>query len=201
MIGRVLTLSAIRSMSREIITDTYFRSSVCSGIIDRQPVQEPFRRFEGDRLDGTDRPGQRELIIGDRQQVKLPFDRYDITKRQDVICIYVAIAKASTVAQVRQKLEEFGARATRSSCRQPRQTRHHAVPGTDSGCAMGEYFRDNGLHALTIYDDLSSRLPHTANPRLLRRPPGREAYPGDVFYLHSACSNAPLKCPTNARRS
>ncbi|HEY2866177.1 MAG TPA: F0F1 ATP synthase subunit alpha, partial [Pyrinomonadaceae bacterium] len=109
-------------------------------------------------------------------------------KGKDVICVYVAIGqKASTVAQVRQKLEEFGAMdytvIVNASASDPAAMQFLAPY---AGCAIGEYFRDNGRHALTIYDDLSKQAAaYREISLLLRRPPGREAYPGDVFYLHS----------------
>jgi F-type H+-transporting ATPase subunit alpha len=134
--------------------------------------------------------GQRELIIGDRQTGKtaIGLDTIINQKGGDVICIYVAIGqKRSTVAQVVKTLEEYGAMeytivvAATASDPAPMQ---YVAPY--AGCAMGEFFRDSGRHALCIYDDLSK---HAAAYReislLLRRPPGREAYPGDVFYLHS----------------
>ncbi|HAX43721.1 MAG TPA: F0F1 ATP synthase subunit alpha, partial [Solibacterales bacterium] len=132
----------------------------------------------------------RELIIGDRQTGKtaIALDTIINQKGQGVICVYVAIGqKRSTVAQVVKTLETFGAMeytiviAATASDPAPMQ---YIAPY--SGCAMGEYFRDKGGHALCIYDDLSK---HAASYReislLLRRPPGREAFPGDVFYLHS----------------
>jgi F-type H+-transporting ATPase subunit alpha len=134
--------------------------------------------------------GQRELIIGDRQTGKtaLCVDTIINQKGGDVICIYVAIGqKQSTVAQVVKTLEENGAMdhtiVVIASASSPAPLQYIAPY---CGCAMGEYFRDKGMHALTIYDDLSK---HAAAYReislLLRRPPGREAYPGDIFYLHS----------------
>ena len=134
--------------------------------------------------------GQRELIIGDRQTGKttVALDTIINQKGGDVICIYVAIGqKRSTVAQVVKTLEDYGAMdytivvAATASDPAPMQ---YIAPY--SGCAIGEYFRDSGRHALCVYDDLSK---HAAAYReislLLRRPPGREAFPGDVFYLHS----------------
>ena len=134
--------------------------------------------------------GQRELIIGDRQTGKtaVAIDTIINQKGKDVICIYVAIGqKASTVAQVVKKLEEFGAMdytiVVSATASDPAAMQFLAPY---SGCAMGEYFRDNGRHALTIYDDLSKQAAaYREISLLLRRPPGREAYPGDVFYLHS----------------
>jgi F-type H+-transporting ATPase subunit alpha len=134
--------------------------------------------------------GQRELIIGDRQTGKtaVAIDTIINQKNTDVYCIYVAIGqKQSTVAQVVNKLERFGAMeyttvvAAGASDLAPLQ---FLSPFT--GCTMGEYFRDNGKHALIIYDDLSKQATaYRQMSLLLRRPPGREAYPGDVFYLHS----------------
>jgi F-type H+-transporting ATPase subunit alpha len=134
--------------------------------------------------------GQRELIIGDRQTGKtaIALDTIINQKGADMICLYVAVGqKRSTVAQVVKTLQDAGAMeytivvAATASDPAPMQ---YIAPF--SGCAMGEFFRDNGRHALCIYDDLSK---HAAAYReislLLRRPPGREAYPGDVFYLHS----------------
>ena len=134
--------------------------------------------------------GQRELIIGDRQTGKtaVAIDTIINQKGQNVICVYVAIGqKRSTVAQVVKTLQENGAMeytiVVSASASEPAPMQYLAPY---SGCAIGEYFRDTGRHALLIYDDLSK---HAAAYReislLLRRPPGREAYPGDVFYLHS----------------
>src|SRR3972149_6226693 len=134
--------------------------------------------------------GQRELIIGDRQTGKtaVALDTIINQRGGDVVCIYVAIGqKRSTVAQVVKVLEQYGAMdytiVVSASASDPAPTQYLAPY---SGCAIGEYFRDTGKHALCIYDDLSK---HAAAYReislLLRRPPGREAYPGDVFYLHS----------------
>jgi F-type H+-transporting ATPase subunit alpha len=134
--------------------------------------------------------GQRELIIGDRQTGKtaVAVDTIINQKGKDVICIYVAIGqKASTVAQVVKTLQEFGAMdytiVIKATASDPAAMQFLAPY---SGAAMGEYFRDNGRHALTIYDDLSKQAAaYREISLLLRRPPGREAYPGDVFYLHS----------------
>jgi F-type H+-transporting ATPase subunit alpha len=134
--------------------------------------------------------GQRELIIGDRQTGKtaIALDTIINQKGGDMICIYVAIGqKRSTVAQVVKTLTDYGAMdysiVVSATASDPAPMQYLAP---FSGCAMGEYFRDNGKHALCIYDDLSK---HAAAYReislLLRRPPGREAFPGDVFYLHS----------------
>jgi F-type H+-transporting ATPase subunit alpha len=134
--------------------------------------------------------GQRELIIGDRQTGKtaVAVDTIINQKGKDVICIYVAIGqKASTVAQVVKTLQDFGAMdytiVIKATASDPAAMQFLAPY---SGAAMGEYFRDNGRHALTIYDDLSKQAAaYREISLLLRRPPGREAYPGDVFYLHS----------------
>jgi F-type H+-transporting ATPase subunit alpha len=134
--------------------------------------------------------GQRELIIGDRQTGKtaVAIDTIINQRGKDVICVYVAIGqKASTVAQVVKKLEDFGAMAytivVSATASDPAAMQFLAPY---SGCAIAEFFRDNGRHALTIYDDLSKQAAaYREISLLLRRPPGREAYPGDVFYLHS----------------
>jgi len=161
------------------------------GVVDRLPVKKPLQT--GIKAIDSMIPigrGQRELIIGDRQTGKtaIAIDTIINQKGKDVICIYVAIGqKNSTIAYIIKVLEDYGAMdysivvAAAASDPSPLQ---YLAPY--SGCAMGEYFRDNGQHALLIYDDLSK---HAAAYReislLLRRPPGREAYPGDVFYLHS----------------
>ena len=161
------------------------------GVVDRQPVKEPLQTGIKpiDSMIPIGR-GQRELIIGDRQTGKtaLAVDTILNQKTEDVLCIYVAVGqKRSTVAQVVKILEDHGAMAyttvVSATASEPAPLQFIAPY---AGCAMGEYFRDNGKHALIIYDDLSK---HAAAYRqlslLLRRPPGREAYPGDVFYLHS----------------
>ena len=193
LIGRVVdALGNPIDDAGEIVTDTYFPvERIAPGIIDRQPVKEPLQT--GLKAIDSMVPigrGQRELIIGDRQTGKtaVAIDTIINQKGKDVICVYVAIGqKASTVAQVRQKLEEFGAMdytiIVNASASDPAAMQFLAPY---SGCAMGEYFRDNGRHALTIYDDLSKQAAaYREISLLLRRPPGREAYPGDVFYLHS----------------
>ncbi len=161
------------------------------GIVRRQPVKEPLQT--GIKAIDSMIPigrGQRELIIGDRQTGKtaIAIDTIINQKGQDVICIYVAIGqKRSTVAQVVDKLRQFGAMdytiIVSSTASEPAPLQFIAPY---SGCTMGEHLRDNGKHALCIYDDLSK---HAVSYRqlslLLRRPPGREAFPGDVFYLHS----------------
>src|SRR5271157_70904 len=161
------------------------------GVVARRPVKEPMQT--GIKAIDAMIPigrGQRELIIGDRQTGKtaIALDTIINQKGGDVICIYVAIGqKRSTVAQVVKTLEDHGAMeysiVVCASASDPAPMQYIAP---FAGCAMGEYFRDRGRHALCIYDDLSK---HAASYReislLLRRPPGREAYPGDVFYLHS----------------
>src|ERR1700688_425206 len=164
---------------------------IAPGVVDRQPVKEPMQT--GIKAIDAMIPigrGQRELIIGDRQTGKttVALDTIINQKGGDVICIYVAIGqKRSTVAQVVKTLEDYGAMeytivvAATASDPAPMQ---YLAPY--AGCAIGEYVRDSSRHALCIYDDLSK---HAAAYReislLLRRPPGREAFPGDVFYLHS----------------
>jgi F-type H+-transporting ATPase subunit alpha len=161
------------------------------GVIDRKPVREPLQTGIKaiDALIPIGR-GQRELIIGDRQTGKtaIALDTIINQRGQDVICIYVAIGqKRSTVAQVVKTLTDYGAMdytivvaATASESAALQYIAPYA------GCAMGEYFRDRGGHALCIYDDLSKQAAaYREISLLLRRPPGREAYPGDVFYLHS----------------
>ncbi|MDE0214286.1 MAG: F0F1 ATP synthase subunit alpha, partial [Deltaproteobacteria bacterium] len=161
------------------------------GIVARQPVMQPLQT--GLKAIDSMIPigrGQRELIIGDRQTGKTAvcLDTIINQKGGDVTCIYVAIGqKRSTVAQVVDELRHAGAMdytivvAATASESAPLQ---YIAPY--SGCTMGEYFRDNGQHALAIYDDLSKHaVAYRQLSLLLRRPPGREAYPGDVFYLHS----------------
>src|SRR5262245_28840931 len=161
------------------------------GVVDRQPVKEPLQT--GIKAIDSMIPigrGQRELIIGDRQTGKtaVAIDTIINQKGQNVICVYVAIGqKRSTVAQGVKTLEEDGAMdytiVVSASASDPAPMQYLAPY---AGCAIGEFFRDTKRHALCIYDDLSK---HAAAYReislLLRRPPGREAYPGDVFYLHS----------------
>jgi F-type H+-transporting ATPase subunit alpha len=175
-----------------IVTDEFNPlERIAPGVVDRQPVKEPLQT--GLKAIDSMVPigrGQRELIIGDRQTGKtaVALDAIINQRGKDVICIYVAIGqKASTVAQVIKTLTDFGAMdysvVVNASASDPAAMQYLAPY---AGAAIGEYFRDTGRHALTIYDDLSK---HAAAYReislLLRRPPGREAYPGDVFYLHS----------------
>lgn len=161
------------------------------GIVDRQSVSEPLQT--GLKAIDSMVPigrGQRELIIGDRQTGKtaVAIDAIINQKDTDVYCIYVAIGqKRSTVAQVVAKLEEYGAMeyttVVAATASEPAPLQYLSPY---AGVTMGEYFRDNGMHALIIYDDLSKQATaYRQLSLLLRRPPGREAYPGDVFYLHS----------------
>ena len=134
--------------------------------------------------------GQRELIIGDRQTGKtaIAIDTIINQKGGDVICVYVAIGqKLSTISRVVKTLEEHGAMdytiVVVAAAADP-ATMQYLAPY--AGCAMGEYFRDRGKHVLCIYDDLTKQAAaYREISLLLRRPPGREAFPGDVFYLHS----------------
>jgi len=165
------------------------------GIVYRQPVKEPLQTGlkSIDAMIPIGR-GQRELIIGDRQTGKtaIGVDTIINQKTDDeknkVYCIYVAIGqKQSTIAQVVDKLEQYGAMeyttVVAAAASDPAPLQFIAPYG---GVTMGEYFRDNGMHSLLIYDDLSKQaVAYRQLSLLLRRPPGREAYPGDVFYLHS----------------
>jgi F-type H+-transporting ATPase subunit alpha len=193
LIGRVVdALGNPIDGKGEIIT-TQFNpiEKIAPGIIDRQPVKEPLQTGLKaiDAMVPIGR-GQRELIIGDRQTGKtaVAIDTIINQKGKDVICVYVAIGqKASTVAQVVQKLNDFGAMdytiVVSATASDPAAMQFLAPY---AGVAIGEFFRDNGRHALTIYDDLSKQAAaYREISLLLRRPPGREAYPGDVFYLHS----------------
>ncbi len=193
LIGRVVNALGQPIDGKGPIDTTKFLpiERIAPGVIDRKPVKEPLQTGLKaiDAMIPIGR-GQRELIIGDRQTGKtaIALDTIINQKGKGVICIYVAIGqKRSTVAQVVRTLTEHGAMdytiivaatASESAALQ------YIAPY--SGCAMGEFFRDNAGHALLVYDDLSK---HAAAYReislLLRRPPGREAFPGDVFYLHS----------------
>jgi F-type H+-transporting ATPase subunit alpha len=175
-----------------VLTEEYYPvERIAPGVVDRQPVKEPLQTGLKaiDAMVPIGR-GQRELIIGDRQTGKtaVAVDTIINQKGKDVICIYVAIGqKASTVAQVVKTLQDFGAMdytiVLKATASEPAAMQFLAPY---AGAAMGEYFRDNGRHALTIYDDLSKQAAaYREISLLLRRPPGREAYPGDVFYLHS----------------
>ncbi len=161
------------------------------GIVQRQPVKEPLQT--GIKCIDAMTPigrGQRELIIGDRQTGKtaLAIDTIINQRDTDVYCIYVAIGqKQSTVAQTTEKLREYGAMdytiVVSATAADPAPLQFISPY---SGCAMGEWFRDSGKHAVIIYDDLSKQaVSYRQLSLLLRRPPGRQAYPGDVFYVHS----------------
>ncbi len=193
MIGRVVdSLGRPLDGKGPVLTDQFNAiERIAPGVVARQPVKEPLqtglKAIDGMIPIGR---GQRELIIGDRQTGKtaVALDTIINQKGGDVVCIYVAIGqKRSTIAQVVKTLEQYGAMEYTiivvASASDPAPMQYLAPY---SGCAIGEFFRDNKRHALTIYDDLSK---HAAAYReislLLRRPPGREAYPGDVFYLHS----------------
>ena len=164
---------------------------IAPGVVDRSPVKEPLQTGLK-AIDAMVPIGrvQRELIIGDRQTGKtaVAVDTIINQKGKDVICIYNAIGqKQSTVAQVVRILEDAGAMdytiVVAASASDPAPLLYISPY---SACAMGEYFRDNGRHALCVYDDLSKHAQaYREISLLLRRPPGREAYPGDVFYLHS----------------
>ncbi len=205
LIGRVVdALGKPIDDKGAVLTDEYnFVERIAPGVFDRQPVKEPLQT--GLKAIDSMVPigrGQRELIIGDRQTGKtaVAIDTIINQKGKDVICIYVAVGqKASTVAQVVNILTQNGAMdytvVVNASASDPAAMQFLAPY---AGAAIGEYFRDTGRHALTIYDDLSK---HAAAYReislLLRRPPGREAYPGDVFYLHSRLLERAAKMADN----
>jgi len=193
MIGRVVNALGQPIDDKGPIATTQFNPVECiaPGVIDRQPVREPMAT--GIKCIDAMIPigrGQRELIIGDRQTGKtaICLDAIINNKGGDLICVYVAIGqKRSTVAQVVKTLEEAGAMAYTvvvvASASDPAPMQYIAPY---SGTAIAEYFRDSKRHALVIYDDLSKHaVAYREISLLLRRPPGREAYPGDVFYLHS----------------
>jgi len=193
MVGRVVnSLGQPIDDKGPITTDKFIPlERLAPGVIDRQPVREPMAT--GLKAIDSMIPigrGQRELIIGDRQTGKtaVALDTIINNKGNDLICIYNAIGqKRSSIAQVVKILSDYGAMdytiVVAASASEPAPMQYIAPY---AACAMGEYFRDTKRHALVIYDDLSK---HAASYReislLLRRPPGREAYPGDVFYLHS----------------
>src|SRR6201998_4863993 len=175
----------IQSKARDVI------EKVAPGVIFRksvsQPVQTGLKSIDAMVPIGR---GQRELIIGDRQTGKtaVAIDTIINSKGKDLICVYVAIGqKASTIANVVRKLEETGAMGYTvvvAAAASESAAMQYIAPY--SGCTMGEYFRDRGQDALIIYDDLTKQAwAYRQISLLLRRPPGREAYPGDVFYLHS----------------
>ncbi len=161
------------------------------GVVDRQSVREPLQTGLKaiDAMIPIGR-GQRELIIGDRQTGKtaVAVDTIINQKGQNVFCIYVAVGqKRSTVARVIKTLEDHGAMEYSTVvCSSASEAASLQFLAPYAGVSMGEYFRDNGKHALIVYDDLSKHaVAYRELSLLLRRPPGREAYPGDVFYLHS----------------
>ena len=197
-VGKALLGRVVNSLGQPIdgkgpiVTDTYYPvESIVPNVVQRQPVKEPLQT--GLKAIDSMIPigrGQRELIIGDRQTGKtaICIDTIINQKNSGVICIYVAIGqKESNVAQMARRLEKHGAMEyttiVSASASEPAPLQFLAPY---AGAAMGEFFRDNGGHAVCFYDDLSK---HAQSYRqmslLLRRPPGREAYPGDVFYLHS----------------
>ena len=193
LVGRVVNGIGIPIDGKgEIETETYSKVEIkAPGIVARKSVHEPMQTGLKaiDAMVPIGR-GQRELIIGDRQTGKtaVATDAIINQKGQNMICIYVAIGqKRSTVAQVVDKLKQHGAMdytiVVSASASEP-ATMQFMAPYT--GVTMGEFFRDSGKHALIIYDDLSKQaVAYRQLSLLLRRPPGREAYPGDVFYIHS----------------
>ncbi len=193
LVGRVVNALGQPIDGKGPIVSKQFREieRLAPGVVDRSPVKEPLQTGLKaiDAMVPIGR-GQRELIIGDRQTGKtaVAVDTIINQKGKDVICIYSAIGqKQSTVAQVVKTLEEFGAMeytiVVAASASDPAPLLYTSPY---AACAMGEYFRDSGRHALCVYDDLSKHAQaYREISLLLRRPPGREAYPGDVFYLHS----------------
>jgi F-type H+-transporting ATPase subunit alpha len=193
IVGRVVNAlgQPIDGKGPIVTTDRRLLETRAPGVIDRQPVNQPLQT--GIKAVDSMIPigrGQRELIIGDKQTGKtaIAIDTILNQKGQDVYCIYVAIGqKLSTIANVVNTLNQHGAMeyttVVSATASEPAPLQFIAPY---AGCTMGEYFRDNGKHALLIYDDLSK---HAQSYRqvslLLRRPPGREAYPGDIFYLHA----------------
>jgi F-type H+-transporting ATPase subunit alpha len=193
MLGRVVNALGQPIDGKGPIATTEFLpiERIAPGVVDRQPVKEPLQTGlkSVDGMVPVGR-GQRELIIGDRQTGKtaVAVDTIINQRGKNVVCIYNAIGqKQSTVAQVVRTLEEYDAMSytivVAATASDPAPMLYISPY---SACALGEYFRDSGRHALVVYDDLSK---HAQSYReislLLRRPPGREAYPGDVFYLHS----------------
>ncbi len=193
LIGRVVNTLGEPIDDKGPLGATEFRllETPAPGVVDRQPVKEPLQT--GIKAIDAMIPigrGQRELIIGDRQTGKtvIALDTIINQKNTDVYCIYVAIGqKASTIANVVRTLTEQGAMeyttVVAAAASDPAALQYLAPY---AGCCIGEYFRDNGKHALIVFDDLSKQaVAYRQVSLLLRRPPGREAYPGDVFYLHS----------------
>ncbi len=193
MLGRVVSAVGEPLDGKGPIDAKEFRrvEMVAPGVIERKGVHEPM--YTGLKAIDSMTPvgrGQRELIIGDRQigKTAIGVDAIINQKGQDVYCIYVACGqKKSTVAQVHAVLEKHGAMEYTTivtACASDPATLQYVAPY--AGCAMGEYFRDKGQHALIIYDDLSKQaVAYRQVSLLLRRPPGREAFPGDIFYNHS----------------
>ncbi|MBL7176469.1 MAG: F0F1 ATP synthase subunit alpha [Desulfobacteraceae bacterium] len=193
VLGRVIDAVGNPIDGKGPIDATEYRriETVAPGVIARQPVHEPM--YTGCKAIDAMTPigrGQRELIIGDRQTGKtaLCVDAIINQKDTDIYCIYVAIGqKISTVAQVVDILQRYGAMeytTVVSACASDPATQQFIAPY--SGCSVGEYYRDNKKHALIIYDDLSKQaVAYRQVSLLLRRPPGREAFPGDIFYNHS----------------
>src|SRR6187397_2153853 len=193
MLGRVVNALGQPLDGKGPIATTEFLpiERIAPGVVDRQPVKEPLqtglKAIDGMVPVGR---GQRELIIGDRQTGKtaVAVDTIINQRGKGVICIYNAIGqKQSTVAQVVRTLEEYDAMSytivVAAAASDPAPMLYISPY---SACAIGEYFRDSGRHALVVYDDLSKHAQaYREISLLLRRPPGREAYPGDVFYLHS----------------
>src|SRR6267142_1540376 len=193
MLGRVVNALGQPLDGKGPITTKQFLpiERLAPGVVDRQPVKEPLqtglKAIDGMVPIGR---GQRELIIGDRQTGKtaVAVDAIINQRGKGVVCVYNAVGqKQSTVAQVVRTLEEFDAMSytivVAATASDPAPMLYIAPY---SACAIGEYFRDNGKHALVVYDDLSKHAQaYREISLLLRRPPGREAYPGDVFYLHS----------------
>ncbi|CBE70035.1 MAG: F0F1 ATP synthase subunit alpha [Candidatus Methylomirabilis oxygeniifera] len=193
LVGRVVNALGLPIDGKGPIDATELRpiERLAPGVVDRRPVKEALQT--GIKAIDAMIPigrGQRELIIGDRQTGKtaVAIDAIINQKGKDVFCVYVAVGqKRSTVAQVVKTLEEAGAMAYTTVVA---ATASELAPlqyiAPYAGCAIGEYFRDSGRHSLCIYDDLSKHAQaYRQLSLLLRRPPGREAYPGDVFYLHS----------------
>jgi F-type H+-transporting ATPase subunit alpha len=193
VLGRVVDATGAPLDGKGPIDAKEFRrvEMVAPGVIARKSVHEPC--YTGLKAVDAMTPvgrGQRELIIGDRQigKTAVAVDAILAQKDTDIYCIYVACGqKKSTVAQVAATLEKHGAMEYTTivaACASDPATQQFIAPY--AGCAMGEYFRDNGKHALIIYDDLSKQAAaYRQVSLLLRRPPGREAYPGDIFYNHS----------------
>jgi F-type H+-transporting ATPase subunit alpha len=193
VLGRVIDAVGTPLDGKGPINASEFRrlEMVAPGVIARKPVTEPM--YTGIKAIDAMTPigrGQRELIIGDRQigKTAIAVDAILNQKDTDIYCIYVAVGqKKSTVAQVVDILQREGAMeytTVVAACASDPATQQYMAPY--AGCSIGEYYRDNGKHALIIYDDLSKQaVAYRQISLLLRRPPGREAYPGDIFYNHS----------------